>query len=336
LESREAGRQQWIRGDLAIDAGFLNHVEQAASAGLFAERQGPRGESSPVRLPVPRHEQVDGGFVVDVAGGEIGSSQLRARGLGAQRLDELKAAALCSCASAKLPRRIAAEAAGGVAGSGLSGARSARDLRSQRADFRFKCIALRFDVADAAEQVRFIALGQAGALADDVGPEASADAESREDAKPSAPRDLKQARAQDVPQRRRLQSGEGERDDERVQEDGDRDPDGGQSAVTPADDGAPHVHLGESDEHGERRRADPKEGGAGFRCDLLAVGSDDDKAKAGDERKDGEKRDPAAGMGHGLPFRVRRRISTGGDLVGRPSARRPVRASSPEAHQPSL
>ena len=86
---------------------------------------------------------------------------------------------------------IAAEAAGGVAGSGLSGAHSARDLRSQRAGFRFKRIVLRFEVADAAEQVRFIALGQAGALAD-VGPEASADAESREEAKPSAPRDLEQ------------------------------------------------------------------------------------------------------------------------------------------------
>jgi len=49
-----------------------------------------------------------------------------------------------------------------------------------------------------------IALGHAGALADDVGPEASAEAESREEAKPRAPRDLEQARAQDFPPRRRL------------------------------------------------------------------------------------------------------------------------------------
>jgi hypothetical protein len=194
---------------------------------------------------------------------------------------------------------IAAEAAGGVAGSGLSGARSAGsafDLRSKR-------IALRFEVADAAEEVRFIALGKARSLRDDVGPQASADAERRQEPQAGAPGGLGPPRAQDHPERSSFKTRERQRDDESVQEDGDGDPDRGQAAMAPADDSASDVDLGEPDEDGERRGARPEECRAGLGSDRLAIGSDDDETEPRYEGKDGKEGDPATWTVHECPFR---------------------------------
>jgi len=55
-----------------------------------------------------------------------------------------------------------------------------------------------------------------------------------------------------------------------LQEDGDRDPDGGQSSVTPADHGALLVDLGESDEH-ERLGVERANRGTGARWRRGAV-----------------------------------------------------------------
>jgi hypothetical protein len=57
-----------------------------------------------------------------------------------------------------------------VSGSGWSGVRSAAQTAGSAFDLRSERIALRFEVADAAEEVHFIALDKAQFLKDDVGP----------------------------------------------------------------------------------------------------------------------------------------------------------------------
>jgi len=216
---------------------------------------------------------------------------------------------------------VPTELAASVSRRRWSVARSALSLCSERADLRFERSPQRFLVADAAEQVGFVLVRQAGAFADDVSPQATADAEGREQAEPGAPNHLEEARAEDVPEGHRLEPGQGEGQNQRVQENRDPHPDGRKPSMAAGDDRAPDVELGEPDEDGERGRAQAQQGGAGvpgatgWRSAAATT-----RPRRGMSARIGRSEIQRPGLFMVLLPRSIGGPATGGDLVGRPSA----------------
>ncbi len=138
-------------------------------------------------------------------------------------------------------------------------------------------------------RVRFITLGKARSLRDDVGPLQTQSV----DRSPSPT--LQAASVHREP--RITQRGEASRPES----------DSGtmaiQTASRPSVQSRGRSDLGEPDEDGERRRARPEERRAGLGSDLLAIGSDDDETEPRYEGKAGKEGDPATWTVHECPFR---------------------------------
>jgi len=160
-------------------------------------------------------------------------------------------------------------------------------------------------------------LGQPRSLGDDVGPQAPADTERRKEPKPGAPGGLCPPRAQDHLERSGFTTRERQRDDESVQKDRDRDPDGGEAAMSAADHGASDLDLGEADEEGEHRRARPEEHRAGSRERPAGGRRRRSRDRAAARAQGGEGGRSSDLDGSRVSFPARR--GPGWDLLGRPS-----------------
>ena len=57
--------------------------------------------------------------------------------------------------------------------------------------------------------------------------------------------------------------------------------------MAPGDDGDPDVDLGESHQHGQRRRAQPEQGCTGVWSNLLAIRGENDEPQPGHQGEDG-------------------------------------------------